>query len=151
MCLTCGAGAAKAATIEELLQVEQQLSEKKQQQNKLDAEAQEASKNLDDLRQRLVISTQNLQDKETEEENLEDKLDDLTGEIADKSKNAERERAQLSLMVSALVEHPSRPPETLFLQNGLTADHIHRSLLYAPFCRSLKTSRKRGTRSGVAL
>jgi septal ring factor EnvC (AmiA/AmiB activator) len=145
------AGPARATTNEELRQVEEQLYQKKQQQEQLDQTEREAAKNLDDLRERLVRSTQTIQDKEAEEENLEDKLDDLTGEIAEKSKNAERERKQLALMVSALVEIASRPPETLFLQNGLTADHIHRSLLLHAILPGLKDKAESAARDLAAL
>jgi len=121
---------AHAKPADELKQVEQQLTEKQKQQAALDAAARDASKGLEDLRAKLVASAQALQDKENEQDAIEDKLETLTQEIAEKSKIAKQERAQLSLMTSALVEIASRPPETLFLQNGITTDHIHRSLLF---------------------
>jgi septal ring factor EnvC (AmiA/AmiB activator) len=129
---------AKAKTADELRQIEQQLSQKQQQQAELDATARETSKGLDDLRTKLIIAARTLQDKETEEQNLADKIDDLTQEIAEKSKAAQKERAQLSLMVSALVEIASRPPATLFLQDRITNDHIHRSLLLQSILPRLK-------------
>jgi len=118
-----------AAADDRLHQIEEQLNQQKQQQEQLDAQVREAGKGLQDLRDKLIQSTKTLQDKESEEETLEDKLDDLSQEIADKSKKAAEERAQLGQLISALVEIASRPPETLFLQDGTTADHIHRSLL----------------------
>ena len=47
------------------------------------------ARNLDDLRQRMITSTKTLQEKEAEQETLEDKLDELTVQIAEKSKNAQ--------------------------------------------------------------
>jgi len=129
---------AYAKTADELRQIEQQLSQKQQQQAALDAAAQEASKGLEDLRAKLIVAAQNLQDKQDEEQNIADKIDALTGEIAEKSKLAKEERAQLSLMISALIEIASRPPETLFLQNGVTIDHIHRSLLFQSILPRMK-------------
>ncbi|MDR3424954.1 MAG: peptidoglycan DD-metalloendopeptidase family protein [Alphaproteobacteria bacterium] len=123
------ASSAQAKPDDKLRQVEQQLNEKKQQQEALAAAALDAGKNLEDLRQRMIRSTQTLQEKEAEQETLEGKLDELTQEISAKSKGAELERKQFSLMVSALVEIASRPPESLFLQDRTAIDHIHRSLL----------------------
>lgn len=120
---------AAAAATAKLQQVEQQLDRQKQQQAKLDATAQQASTNLADLRAKLIQSTQAMQDKEDEEQTLEDKLDDLQQQIADKSAKAAQERLQLARIISALVEIASRPPETLFLQQGTATDHIHRSIL----------------------
>lgn len=129
-CLLLAALPAAAKTEDKLQQVEEQLSEKQQQAQKLDEAANAASKNLQDLRQRMIDATQKLQEKETEQDTLEDRLDDLTQQIEQKSKTADAERKQLSLMISALVEIASRPPESLFLQNKfVTNDHIHRSLL----------------------
>jgi septal ring factor EnvC (AmiA/AmiB activator) len=121
-----------------LHQVEEQLKQKQQQQEQLDAAARTAAKGLEELRDKLIASTKTVQDKQDEDEALEDKLDRLTDDIAAKSKNAAKERAQLSLMISALIEVASRPPETLFLQNGITADHIHRSLLLQAVLPELK-------------
>jgi len=149
--LCCAASSAYAKTDDKLHQVEQQLAEKKHQQEALDAAAREASKGLDDLRQRLITSTQSLQDKEKEQEALEDKLDDLTQEIAEKSKNAEAERKQLSLMISALVEIAGRPPESLFLQNHVTEDHIHRSLLLKAILPRLREQAESAARDLASL
>jgi len=129
LAVTCAAPMAHAVQDDKLQQIEDQLNQKKQQQEQLDQAAREASKGLQDLRDRLIQAAKTLQDKQTEEENLEDKLDDLSQDIALKSKKADEERKQLSQIISALVEIASRPPETLFLQNGTTVDHIHRSLL----------------------
>jgi septal ring factor EnvC (AmiA/AmiB activator) len=151
LALTFAGNSAYAKTDEKLREVEQQLSEKKQQQDALDAAAREASKGLEDLRAKLIQSTQTLQEKETQQETLEDKLDDLTGQIAAKSKNEAAERAQLSLMVSALVEIASRPPESLFLQNHVTEDHIHRSLLLKAILPRLKEDAASAARDLAAL
>lgn len=123
---------------EKLRKVEEQLAEKKHQQEVLDAKATETSKGLEDLRQRLISSAKSLQEKEIEQESLEDKLAQLKSEIAEKSKDAREERRQLSLMVSALVEIASRPPESLFLQDRAKADHIHRSILLQAILPKLK-------------
>jgi len=143
--------AAHAKTDDKLRQVEQQLNEKKQQQEELDKAAREASKGLGELREKLIESAKTLQEKASEQEALEDKLDDLTGQIAEKSKNAAQERQQLSLMVSALVEIASRPPESLFLQNHVTDDHIHRSLLLKAILPRLKEDAESAARDLAAL
>ncbi len=136
---------------DKLRQVESQLEEKKKEQKELAVAAREANKGLDDLRHRMVRATQTLQDKESEQSNLEDKLDELAKEIAEKSKGAKAEREQLSLMVSALVEISSRPPISLFLQNRVTTDHIHRTLLLQAILPQLKEQAENAARDLMAL
>jgi septal ring factor EnvC (AmiA/AmiB activator) len=136
--LCCAGQSAQAKSADELQQVEKQLAEKEHQEKALDAAVAETSKGLEDLRARMVSSTKTLQEKEAEQENLEDKLDQLTQEIEEKSKNAEAERKQLSLIISALVEISSRPPESLFLEDRVKTDHIHRSLLLQAILPRLK-------------
>jgi septal ring factor EnvC (AmiA/AmiB activator) len=133
-----GAVPAEAKTDGKLQKVEERLAEKKQEQEKLDAAAEAASQNLEQLRQRMISSVKTLQEKEAEQEMLEEKLDALTQEILEKSKNADHEQNQLSLMMSALLEITSRPPESLFLQERLRSDHIHRSLLLKAILPRLK-------------
>lgn len=145
------AAPAQAKPDDKLRAVEQQLDEQKQQQEQLDAAAREANKNLGELRDKLIDSAKTLQQKDQEQETLEDKLDDLTDQIAAKSKNAAEERKQLSLMVSALVEIASRPPESLFLQNHVTEDHIHRSLLLKAILPRLKEDAESAARDLAAL
>ena len=142
---------ALAAPTDDLRQVEEQMSQKKQQQDALNSAAQQASKGLNGLRQKLISSTQRLQEKEAEGSSLDDRLDELTQQIADKSKASAQERAQLSLMVSALVEIASRPPESLFLQDHVTADHIHRSLLLKAILPRLREQAENGARNLSAL
>ena len=99
----------------------------------------------------MIASTQALQEKETEQENLEDKRDTLTDEIAEKKKTAAQERKQLSLMVSALIEIAGRPPESLFLQDHATADHVNRSLLLKAILPRLKEQTETAARDLAAL
>jgi len=123
---------------DKLQQVEAKLAEKKQEQEALDAAAREASKGLEDLRQRMISSTKTLQEKENEQESLENKLDELTRAITEKSKHADEERRRLSMMMSALIDIASRPPESLFLQDRVMSDHIHRSVLLQAILPRLK-------------
>lgn len=141
----------QAAVDDRLRQIEQQLNQKKQQQEQLDKAAQETSQNLQDLRTRLIAATQSLQDKQNEEETLEDRLDDLAHDIDVKSKKAAQERAELAQIISALVEIASRPPETLFLQNGVTVDHVHRSLLLRAILPRIKEEAESTARDLVLL
>ncbi len=132
------APAAGAEDSDKLQRVEEELAQKKHQQEALDAKALEESKNLADLRARMIASAKSLQDKETEQENLKNKLAQLEDEIDEKSKSAEERRRQLALMASVLVEIASRPPESLFLHDRVMADHIHRSVLLRSILPRLK-------------
>ncbi|MFA4994957.1 MAG: peptidoglycan DD-metalloendopeptidase family protein [Bdellovibrionales bacterium] len=147
----CAPIPAEAASDDELRKIETQLAKQKRQEKVLAAAALEASRGLDELRQRMIASTRTLQEKEVEQENLEDKLDQLTDEISEKSKTADENRRQLSLMVSVLVDITSRPPESLFLQDKSTADHVHRYLLLQAVLPSLKEKAVNAARDLVSL
>jgi septal ring factor EnvC (AmiA/AmiB activator) len=149
--LCCVALQAHAEGGGKLQQVEEELAQQKHQQDVLDATALEASRSLESLRQRMIASTRTLQEKEAEQENLENKLNQLTDEIAEKSKNADANRHELSLTVSVLVEIASRPPESLFLQDHAKADHIHRSLLLQAILPRLKRQAESAARDLGAL
>lgn len=136
---------------DKLRQVEAKLAEKKQEEEALAAAALEASKGLEDLRRRMISSTKALQEKEVEQERLEEKLVRLTKEIAEKRKAVETERGRLSLTASALVEIASRPPESLFLQDKIKTDHIHRSLLFRAILPPLKAQAQSAAERLVAL
>jgi septal ring factor EnvC (AmiA/AmiB activator) len=125
----CISQSSYAKTAEELRQVEQQLEQQKQQADELDAKARETSASLQDLRQRLITAAANYQAKAEEQENLEDKLDQLTQDIDVKNKALRDEKHKLNLLTDALIELSRQPPETWFLQTGLTSDHIHRAIL----------------------
>ncbi|MDE2029794.1 MAG: peptidoglycan DD-metalloendopeptidase family protein [Alphaproteobacteria bacterium] len=142
---------ARAATREKLRQIEQQLSQKKQQKEQLDATARATSKNLEALRGKLIDSARTLQKKQAEEEKLEGTLDDLSKQIAAKSKTAAQERKQLARIISALIGIAGRPPVTLFLQNGVTADHIHRSILLRSILPRLKQEAENTARDLTSL
>jgi len=129
LCSAILSSSAQAASDDKLHRVEEQLAEKKREQETLDAAAQEANRNLESLRQRMIASVKTLQEKEAEQENLEDEIDGLVQEISENRKNAEEESRQLSMMTSALVEIARRPPKSLFLQDRAESDHIHRSIL----------------------
>jgi septal ring factor EnvC (AmiA/AmiB activator) len=150
----CGAVlsfSAQAKSANNLQKVEEQLAEKKREQEALNAAAQDASRGLEGLRRRMIASAKTLQQKEVEQENLEDEIDQLMQEIAEKGKNAEEERRQLSLMTSALVEIASRPPESLFLQDRAKSDHIHRSILLQAILPRLKEQTESAARDLASL
>ena len=119
----------QAQSADNLRQVERKIDESEKKQDALETAATEASKNLGNLRERMIESTEVLQEKEAEQETLESKLDSLTRAIAEKSKAAAQTRENLAATVAALVEIASRPPESLFLQERVTSDHINRTLL----------------------
>ncbi|MDD3370477.1 MAG: peptidoglycan DD-metalloendopeptidase family protein [Alphaproteobacteria bacterium] len=144
--LAVAAPHARAKDDGKLQNVEKQLAEKQQQREALDSAAQKASEGLADLRQRMIDSAKTLQEKEVEQDNLETKLDELTREIAEKSSNARQERRQLLMTVSALVGIMSRPPASLFLQERVEADHIHRSMLLKAALPRLKEQAENAAR-----
>lgn len=140
-----------AKTDDKLQQVEEELDKKIQEEDALEQAAEEASKGLENLQQRMIESTQTLQEKQAEQESLEGRLDDLTREIAEKSKNVEQEEHRLSLMLSVLVDIASRPPESLFMQDRALADHVHRSLLLQEILPRVKAEAERAARDLQAL
>jgi len=125
----CAALPARAATRDDLQKVESQLNEKKEQAEELEEKARDAASGLGDLRQKLINATGALQQKEEEQDRLEEKLEDLSQDIDEKKKSLFAERRRLAILTGALIEIARQPPETKFLQSGLTADHIHRAIL----------------------
>jgi murein hydrolase activator len=115
-------------TKEKLKAVESTLEQRKAEAEALAQKAQEENSNLIDLRQQLIAASDALAQKQEEEKQLEDKQDELADDIAVKSKALADERRKLSGLIIALLELGRQPPETLLLQNGLTEDHIHRTI-----------------------
>ncbi|MDX2028488.1 MAG: peptidoglycan DD-metalloendopeptidase family protein [Alphaproteobacteria bacterium] len=118
-----------AQTKDDLRKIESQIGKQQQKVEALDKKAQETSEGLKDLRGKLVVATENLQVKETEKSKLEDKLEELTRDIAAKSLQLESEREKLNALLSAFIELSRQPPESFFLRSGPTTDHIHRGIL----------------------
>ena len=117
-----------ADTKEKLKAVESTLNQRKAEAEALALKAQQESATLGDLRQQLIAASEALAQKQEEQKNLQDKQDELADDIASKRKALGDERRKLSSLVIALIELGRQPPETLLLQSGLTADHIHRTL-----------------------
>ncbi|MFY9287813.1 MAG: peptidoglycan DD-metalloendopeptidase family protein [Alphaproteobacteria bacterium] len=118
-----------AAPRDELNKVEQQLDQHKQKAEALDEKARETSESLKDLRQKLIGAAAAMQDKEKEQEILEDRLDELTRDIDSKSGALKEEKEKLNRMTDAMIELSRQPPESEFLQNDLSSDHVHRAIL----------------------
>lgn len=127
--LSCTSCAAHAGTQEKLHKVETELGQHKQEEAVLDQKAREAGENLKELRQKLIAATETLQAKESEEERLKDKLNDLAHDIAAKNGALGVERKKLDNLMEAFIELSRQPPESLFLHTQLTTDHIHRAIL----------------------
>lgn len=144
-------GVGVAAPADELRAVETQISREQERQDKLDAAAQETARALTPIRERLIEATRGLQEKQTEESVLEDKLDALSEQIAAKSDKARAERAQLIGIISTLVQVASRPPETLFLQHEPGVDHVHRTILLRAVLPELKARAQGAARDLSAL
>lgn len=115
-------------TKEKLKAIETTLSQRKTEAEELTRKAQEESSNLGNLRQQLVAASEAMAQKQEEQKTLQDKQDELAGDIAAKSKALADERHKLGALIMALIELGRQPPETLLLQSGLTVDHIHRTI-----------------------
>lgn len=143
--------AAGAATVDELRTIEAQISREQERQEQLDAAAQETARALSPLRERLIDATRSLQEKQTEEGVLEDRLDALSEQITAKSSTARDERAQMATILSTLLQIAARPPETLFLQHGPGLDHMHRTLLLRAVLPELGSRAKNAARDLATL
>lgn len=123
------AASAAAKAKDRLEQIENQIGQQQQQAAVLDQKAQETTENLTVLRQKLIQATESMQTKAEEDEQLQDRLDELAGDITAKKAALADERGKLAMLTSALIELSRQPPETFFLQTVLTIDHIHRSII----------------------
>ncbi len=124
---SCPALAAK--TEEQLRQVRQQLNRQQQEQDSIDKKAKETGTELQTLRQRLIKSAAQLQDKEEEADALAGKLDNLADDITNRNRTETEDKAELSALALALIELDYRPPASLLFQTGLTVDYIRQSIL----------------------
>ncbi|MDD3288538.1 MAG: peptidoglycan DD-metalloendopeptidase family protein [Alphaproteobacteria bacterium] len=118
-----------AKSPEELKKLEATLESQKTQETALKKKEQTTSAGLQQLQQQLINATKALQDKQTEAEELSDKLQALTKESETKSSTLKSSRAKLSSLVAALLQISREPPEALLLHTGITTDQIHRGIL----------------------
>jgi len=121
--------AADTVNKDKLHKVEMQLGEKKEKVAELNKAAAEASEGLKGLQSKLIAATEALQTKEDEEDRIEDHLDQLEQDIADKQAGLAREKHKLFVLTGALIEMGRQPQAAGFLQTGVTTDYIHRALL----------------------
>ncbi|MDD3029150.1 MAG: peptidoglycan DD-metalloendopeptidase family protein [Alphaproteobacteria bacterium] len=142
---------AHAANDTRLRRVEEAIEAKKTEQEKLDAAALQANASLKDLQAKMVILSRSLQEKESEQERYEKKLAALKEEVAEKSKDVDQKQQRFSMMMSALIGIASRPPESLFLQERIAEDHIHRSVLLRAILPQLKVEVEKAGRGLAAL
>lgn len=127
-----------ASTKDKLSQVEAEAAAHKKEEAALDAKTQAANANLKDLRERLIVATEALQAKSTEEERLREKLDELAHDIASRNGDLAGERKKLDDLMESFIELSRQPPESLFLHTQLTSDHIHRAILLRAIVPQLK-------------
>jgi septal ring factor EnvC (AmiA/AmiB activator) len=121
--------AADDASPDKLKQVESEMAAQKKQAALLDQQKKDAADSLQDLRQKLINATAALENKEDEQQQVEDRLHGIEGEIADRQKTLAKSRRELSALTSVLIRLGQQPPETYFLRAGLTDDHIHQAIL----------------------
>jgi hypothetical protein len=114
---------------QQLQKIESELDRHKREQDALGAAAEQTSQSLKALQQRLITATENMNTKEEESDQLQDRLDSLNTEIATKSLQMGGEKHSLIMLTGTLVALSRQPPESLLLQSGLTRDTIHRTIL----------------------
>ncbi len=120
---------AQGASPDKLKQVESQMEAQKKQAALLEQQKKEAADNISDLRQKLIEATRALQNKQDEQQQVEDRLHGLQKEIAGRQKTLGKSRQEIGTLTSILIRLGQQPPESFFLQAGLTDDHIHRAIL----------------------
>lgn len=123
------AEAAPINTKAKLEKVQSQLNQQQEKAAALDEKAQETTEDLNALRGKLIKATESLQVKSQELNRLQENMGDLQEDIEAKKETLIKERKKLKGLTSAMISLSRRPPETLFLQSGLTMDHIHRAVL----------------------
>jgi septal ring factor EnvC (AmiA/AmiB activator) len=114
--------------VNRLKEVEASLAQRKAEAEELARRQQEESSNLSGLKQKLIATSEGVTQKQDEQKLLQDKQDELGDDIKDKSKALDVERRKLARLVTALIDLSRRPPESFILQDGQTADHIHRAM-----------------------
>lgn len=121
--------AAPVSAKAKLEKLETELNQHQEKAEELEHKAEETKEDLESLREKLINATENLQTKSQELNRLQENMGDLHEDIEAKQTTLARERKKLKGLTSAMISLSRRPPETLFLQSGLTMDHIRRAVL----------------------
>lgn len=113
---------------QKLKAVESTLTQRQAQADALDRKTEAQSAELGAIKKQLISASQALAEKQEEQSRLQDKQDELADDIDAKAKALADEKRKLGSLVLALIELGRKPPETMLLQQGLTEDHIHRTI-----------------------
>lgn len=137
LCL-CLAAPSFAQNQEDLAKVEKQLSQHKASAAELEEKEKKASEELEGLRQKLIEATNELQEKEKEQQELEAKLVSFEKEVALRESVLDVSREKLMSLISAILQLNRRPPVLFLLLEKSEEDHVHRTILLRSMLPHLK-------------
>ncbi len=127
-----------AQSAEELAAIEKQMAEQKALATKLEKKEQATEEEIEELRERLIKATSSLQEKQSEQDDLEGRLAELEKEVALRESALDQSRAKLARLTGVLV-HLHRQPPVLFLMREKSADdHVRRTVLLRSLLPRLK-------------
>lgn len=127
-----------AQTAEELARVEKELAAQKLVAQNLEKKEKLTSSELEKLRQQLIKATAELQQKQSEQEELEDRLSALEKETALRAGVLHESQSRLASLTSALLQLSREPPELFILHEESADNHIHRAILLRSLLPRLK-------------
>lgn len=130
-------------TAEGLRAVESALAQHRDTSSRLEQAEQTASADIADLREKLVVATRELQDKQEEHELLVEQLAGLTREQIATAKVLAEASGRMEQLTAALVRFSREPPEILLLSPNDVASHVHRSIVLRRLLPWLREETKR--------
>ncbi|MBI3420137.1 MAG: hypothetical protein HY053_08400, partial [Proteobacteria bacterium] len=124
------AGFAHAATSkEDLARIQNQLSAKQQQAQRLEQKAGKTEDELDTLRARLVAATREEKESEDRLLDLQAKLDQLQKQEEAQRQALSEQQSKLSGVLAAMMRLSRMPPEVLMLRPEAPVDNLRSAIL----------------------
>lgn len=113
----------------EMEQIKKKLTAKKKAAAKVAKKERTTARELAKLRSKLVNATGELQDKLSEQQSLESRLDELVKETGVRGSVLRDSRRRLAKMTSSLLQLSRKPPGMLLLHEDSADAHVHRTIL----------------------
>lgn len=112
-----------------MAQIKKEMTAKKKDAAKLARKEKKTAKELATMRANLVNATKGLQDKQSEQNDLESRLEELEKETYQRGSVLRESRRRLAKMTSSLIQLSRKPPGMLLLHEESADTHVHRTIL----------------------
>ncbi|MCL2469954.1 MAG: peptidoglycan DD-metalloendopeptidase family protein [Alphaproteobacteria bacterium] len=125
-------------TRQDLVKVEEKISERQAAAKDLDAKEKATEAELAELRRKLIAATVELQTKQTEQDDFQQRTQELEKEAAARAQALVGAQSRLAALTSTLIQVSRDPPEIVVLREETTDDVVHRAILLRALLPRLK-------------